>query len=136
MNKEYRKGVNEVARETAFTFRTILKWGLPILLVLIVIGFGLQALGIISIDIQREIRQHSQPYVETKISLLHKLHNDWLQLDTEIAELGVGDGNEEIISAKTAQQKNIVKRAHSEAELIPSSQVQESIKAFLSSHRS
>jgi hypothetical protein len=80
-----------------------------------VLLFIAQSLGIISLDIRREVTQHSQQYVETKVNLLNKLHNDWLSLDAEIAELSVGDDNNEIIAAKLAQQKNTVNRIRTEA---------------------
>ena len=104
--------------------------GVAVLVVLLLLSWGLMAANIISLDIKREATQHSQPYVETKISLLHKLHTDWLQLDTEIAEIDIVD----IKKAKTAQQINIVNRIKSEAELIPYSQVPDSIKVFIAKH--
>jgi len=110
--------------------KKIVGYGVLGFVLLILLGFGMQALGIISIGIQREVVQHSQPYVETKISLLHSLYNDWLQLDSEVAE----SGNETVIRAKTAQQKAILMQMREESELIPSSEVPQSIKVFLATH--
>ena len=114
-------------------FKTIMV-GLAILVGLVVIGWGLMAANIVSFGIQREATQQSQPYTETKVSLLHKLHNDYLQLTTEIAELKSDSSNQEIIQGKEAQKKNIVKRMKSEAQLISQSEVPDSIKVFLRSH--
>jgi len=108
-------------------------WGLVALVAIVVLGWGLMASNIVTWSIQREAVQHSQPYVETKVSLLHKLHNDWLQLDAEIAELRSTEDSRPIIKAKQAQQKNIVIRMAEEAELIPASQIPASIGNFLRS---
>ncbi|RLB87180.1 MAG: hypothetical protein DRH10_09540 [Deltaproteobacteria bacterium] len=132
---EYRNELKRVSREAPYTAWTFLKWGLLVLLVFTILAFIAQALGIISINIQREVVQHSQQYVETKVNLLNKLHTDYLQLDAEIAELRAGEGNEEIIEAKRAQQKNIVTRMKTEAEMIPNSQVPASVKLFLSTRK-
>ena len=105
-------------------------WGIGILAALVLLSWVLMAANIISLDIQREATQHSQPYVETKVSLLHKLVTDWYQLDAEIAEIDIVD----IKKAKTAQQVNLVNRIKSEAELIPYSQVPDSIKTFIAKH--
>lgn len=135
MSEEYRNEIERGIKEARWTFRAVfLKLFLPILAVLVIVGFILQATGIISIGIEREIRQHSQPYVETKVSLLHKLHTDWLQLESEIAEFKAADGSNEIISAKKSQQKEIIIRMHEEAELIPTNEVPRSVKEFLEEH--
>ncbi len=90
--------------------------GLVCIAGLTMLSWGLQAAQIVSFGIQREAIQHSQPYVETKISLLHKLHNDWLQLDAEIAEFKAIPNSQAIINAKQSQQKSIVIRLREEAE--------------------
>lgn len=111
-----------------------IKWGLLALVCLVLLGWGLMATNIISFGIQREAIQHSQPYVETKISLLHKLHSDWLQLGAEIAELKTIPESQDIIRAKQSQQKGIIVRMSEEAELLPDSQVPQSIVLFLARH--
>ncbi len=131
---EYRDGLKHASKEALFTAWVIFKWGLLLIIVVALLTFLAQSLGIISINIQREVTQHSQQYVETKINLLNKLHADWLQLETEIMELRASEGNEDIIRAKVAQQKNIIQRMRTEAEMIPSSQVPPSIKNFLLVH--
>jgi hypothetical protein len=68
------------------------------------------------------------------VALLNKLHSDYMTLDAEIAELKSGEDNEEIISAKQAQQKSIISRLHNEADLIPESQVPDHIQTFLATH--
>jgi len=108
--------------------------GLAVLAGFVLISWALMATNIISFGIQREAIQQSQPYVETKVSLLHKLHTDWFQLDTEIAELQVIPDSQDIIKAKRAQQKNIVIRMEEEANLISASQIPDSIRIFLETH--
>jgi hypothetical protein len=107
--------------------------GLAIIVGIVVLSWGLMASNIVSFGIQREAIQQSQPYVETKISLLHKLHTDWLQLDAEITEARVA-GQEAVVSSKIGQQKEIVNRMRYEAGLIAQSQIPDSIKYFLRSH--
>ena len=132
---EYRKEVNGVEKEVPFIIWKIVKWGIPLLVVVLLLGFGLQSTGIVSMNINREIVQHSQQYVETKINLLNKLHADWYELDTDITELRVGGGNEELIAAKKAQQKNSTKRILTEAGMIPSFQLPENIKIFVTKNQ-
>lgn len=131
---EFRRDVKEAEKEGWFVLGRVLKWGIPTILVFAVLAFLAQSLGIISLDIQREVIQHSQQYVETKVNLLNKLHNDWLQLDAEIAELRAEDGNEEIITAKQAQQKNTANRIRTEAGMIPDSQVPAAVQSFIATH--
>lgn len=129
---EYRNEVRRVGKEVPFTLWTVFKWGVPTILVVALLGFLAQSLGIVSLNIQREVVQHSQQYVETKVNLLNKLHNDWLQLSAEIAELRTGgEGNAEIVAAKRAQQRNTETRIRTEADMIPSSQVPSTVRTFL-----
>ena len=125
---EYKDDLKAVSKEIPGTAWFIFKWGLLALLVLGVLVFIAQSMGIISMDIGREVVQHSRQYTETKTSLLEKLHSDYLQLDAEVAELSAGKDNDEIISAKRAQQKAITKRIKTEAGRIPSSQLPTSIR--------
>lgn len=130
----YREDVKTVDKEVGFTLWKLFKWGIPIIIVLLLLGWLVQSSGIISMDIEREKIQHSQQYSETKVVLLNKLHSDYLTLDAEIAELRTVDGNEDIIVAKKAQQKAGIRRLRNEADLISSSQVPDHIKAFLAGH--
>lgn len=133
---EYRDELKRASKEAPYTAWTFLKWGLLAIIVVAILVFLAQALGIISINIQREVVQHSQQYVETKVNLLNKLHTDWFQLNAEIAELKASDeDNSEIIAAKVAQQKNIVNRIQTEADMIPDSQIPARIRSFLSTHQ-
>lgn len=132
---QYCDDVRDVEKVVGFTLFKLLKWGIPIIVVLSLLGWLAQSLGIISMNIEREKIQHSQQYTETKVSLLNKLYSDYEQLGTEIAELRSVEGNDEIITAKQAQQKATIKRLRTEADLIPSSQVPDHIKSFLAAHR-
>ncbi len=131
---EYRDEVKKINKEVPFTLWTVLKWVILILVVCVILYWVGLSTGIISRDIKREVIQHSQQYTETKGNLLNKLHDDWLQLDTEIVELKTYEGNDEIIAAKKAQQKNLVKRIRREAGMIPESQVPENVRTFLQRH--
>ena len=109
--------------------------GFLAIILLLAIGLGiywaLEASNVVTYNIKREAIQHSQQYTETKVSLLNKLYNDWLQLDSEIAELKNVAGNAEILSAKFAQQKETAIRIKTEAELIPASEVPPEILRFV-----
>lgn len=131
---EYRDELNKVSKEVPNTVWTIFKWSLFVVAAIAILVFIAQSLGLISINIQREITQHSQQYVETKVNLLNKLHSDWLQLAVEIIEMKASKGNEEIIAAKVAQQKSIVQRMKTEVDMIPSSQVPNNVQIFLSTY--
>lgn len=110
--------------------RRLIKWGVVALVILLVVGLGvfwlLEAAGIITMNIRREVVQHSQQYVETKVNLLNKLYNDWTQLEAE--KIGLSP---EIATAKEAQQRSIVVRLKTESEMIPASQVPEDIKRLV-----
>lgn len=101
-----------------------------VLVVGVLVFWGLTATDIITLGIQREIVQHSQQYVETKINLLNKLYNDHEQLEAEISTLS-GNG---VIEAKKAQQKAVVVRIKTEATMIPENTVPPEIREFISTH--
>ncbi len=72
---EYRDELRKVSREVPFTLWTVLKWGVPLIIVIAILVFIAQSLGIISLNIKREVIQHSQQYVETKVNLLNSEFN-------------------------------------------------------------
>lgn len=131
----YRDEVNKVNKEVGFTLRKGIKWLVIILILGTAIGWGVKACRIVGMDIDREVNQHSQQYVETKVVQLGKLYSDYMQLATEIEELKIEEGMESLVAAKKAQQKATVKRMHTAADFIPSSQVPEHIQTFLVIHR-
>jgi hypothetical protein len=135
VNEEYRKGVNEGIEEARWTLGKILPYFLLFIVFVLVLGWILQATGIISMNIQREVTQHSQGYTESKARLLQKLHTDYLQLETEIAELQNKDDSQQIILMKRAQQKENLNRMRGEADLLPQSEVPQSVKTFLAKHQ-
>lgn len=130
----YRTTLRSVEREAPRTGRTVLWVGSIAVIVIAILYFAVLPMGILKRDIQRETTQHSQQYVETKVNLLNKLHNDWLQLDAEIIELSEVEENVDLIVAKQAQQKNTLERLRTEADMIPESQVPTAVKLFLSTH--
>ena len=132
---DYRDGLKAADKDAPYAAWIFFKWGLLALVVIGLLYFAGLSLGILKMDIERENVQHSRQYVETKISLLEKLHTDWLRLDAEIIELTIEEGNESIISAKTAQQKYIVVQMRTEVRRIPDSEVPATIRSFLSGRR-
>ena len=82
---QYRDDMNRAGKEVGFTLGKLLKWGIVTIVVLFLLGWLAQSLGIVSMNIEREKIQHSQQYTETKAALLDKLYNDHLTLDSEIA---------------------------------------------------
>lgn len=123
----YRDEVSAVDKEVFFTARKIFKYGLIAVLVFVPLGWLVQSTGIVGMNIQREVVQHSQQYVETKVNLLNKLTRDWYQLESEIAEFGPGD----VGRAKQAQQRNTLNSIETEAGMIPSSQIPRNVRALL-----
>lgn len=123
---QYKEDANEVVK----LIRAFLK---PTIIV-IILGFILQGAGIISMNIRRETVQHSQQYVETKISHMNKLMIDYYTLETEIKDLKNNDGDSEIISGKVAQQKNILNQVKHNASLIPDNQIPENVLNFILSY--
>ena len=127
--------LKELSREGRFASWTLFKWAAVVLPVVLIVGLGvfwlLTATSIVTRDIQREVTQHSQQYVEAKVNLLNKLYSDWTQLQAEIKVMEVAGGGEEIISAKQAQQRAIAIRAKTEAGMIPESQVPTDVKRLV-----
>ena len=108
-------------------------YSILVLIILVGLFWGLTAANIITLGIQREATQHSQPYTETKVSLLYSLYNDWLELDAEIAEFKVL-GETDIVKAKQSQQKALIRQMKEEANYIPDGEVPAEIKSFLRRH--
>ena len=133
-SREYRDEARFVRRETFWTLRKALPIFLVVLVVAVFIGWGLKSAGIIGMNIEREVIQHSQQYVETKVNLLNKLHGDWLKLNADIAQAKTIEGAEVVILAKRAQRNNTLERIKTEASMIPSSQVPPAVQSFLSTH--
>jgi len=109
--------------------------GVGIFLIALILGilvfWGLTATGIITRGIQREVIQHSQPYVETKLNLLWSLYNDWTQLESEITETG----DTAVIEAKRAQQAATVSQMRQEASMIPEGTVPPELREFINQGR-
>ncbi|QQR82150.1 hypothetical protein IPJ70_02595 [Candidatus Campbellbacteria bacterium] len=102
--------------------------------VVAVLGAYLSIWNLPLMNIQREVVQHSQQYIEAKVSLLQELHNEWLKLESECIALSASIDDSmsvKIMAAKRAQQKALVDKMRSEADLIPESEVPRSITVFL-----
>lgn len=130
MNKEYRATVNAINAEGWFTLWKVGKWLIVLLVILVPLGWLLMSSGIVSMNIQREIVQHSQQYVETKVNLLNKLHNDYLRLQVDIDKYRGTPAAQSSI----ALQKNTLQRIRTEAGMIPESQWPSGVAELLSNN--
>lgn len=100
---------------------------LTIFATMMVVGGGFRLLGM---NINREVRQHSQQYTETKTALLRNLHSNYQDLEMQLIE-----ASPQLAKALRAQQAGTVRRMKEQADLIPSSQVPADIAAFLRVHQ-
>lgn len=129
--------IKRVSKESRYAAWTIFKWIVVVGVILITAGllvfWTLTASGIVTLNTQRKVIQHSQQYVETKVNLLNKLYNDWLQLDSEIKEMHATGGDPGVIAAKEAQQAETLRRMKTEASMIPNMAPTE-IRQFISEH--
>ncbi|MAG44733.1 hypothetical protein CL633_02485 [bacterium] len=82
-------------------------------------------------NIERKAIKQSHQYIETKQSLLQKLHTDWLKFEAEIVQFA---DNQTVVMAKTAQQKETLNRMHIEADSISEDEIPASVSRFLQKH--
>lgn len=131
MDKDQRKEFKEDLREGRWgVMQFILKFVLPILLVLMVIGWGLQSAGIISMNIERETVQHSRQYTESKQAKMQNLYTQYANLQTEVIDFDA-EGKTEQANARRSQQKAILAQMRREVTNIPKSQIPEEIRSIL-----
>lgn len=128
-----RREIREAAGTTGYAVRRFLPTALFILFVLVVVGFALQATGIINIAIKRETIKHSHQYVEGKSGFVTQLINEYHELGTGIAE-AEDAGKEAVVRAKKAQRKAVLQNIHRQGKLIKSYQRPEDIQDFLDKH--
>jgi len=112
---EYRDGATIVAKESAWTF-----WRFLPLLLLVIIGK----------DIEREVVQHSQQYVESKQAKLQNLYTKYVELQTKATEAEFA-GVTELVDVYYAQQKAILVQMRREVTNIPSHQVPPEVQKLL-----
>jgi len=130
---DIREGIRDAASITRYIVRRFLPAVLSILVILVVLGFILQATGIINIAIKRETIKHSHQYVEGKSGFVTQMINEYYELDTGIAEAEAA-GQSGIVKAKKAQRKAVLQNIHRQGKLIPSYQRPEDIQKFLDTH--
>ena len=112
---EYRDGATIVAKESAWTFWRFLPLLLLVIVVVLLVVWSLKSTGIIGKDIEREVVQHSQQYVE-------------LQTKATEAEFA---GVTELVDVYYAQQKAILVQMRREVTNIPSHQVPPEVQKLL-----
>lgn len=132
-DNDVRKEIREAAGTTGYAFRRFLPTVLFIIVVLVMVGFILQATGIINIAIKRETIKHSHQYVEGKSGFVTQLINEYYELGTGIAE-AEDVGKEAVVRAKKAQRKAVLQNIHRQGKLIKSYQRPEDIQDFLDKH--
>lgn len=129
-DNEWRTNANEVAREGAWTVRRFI----PLLLLLLIIAAGLSWLwkggSIVGMDIEREVVQHSRPYIEARVSKLHNLYSEYLKAQTTVAKADAA-GSTKVSEAATAQQKGLLLQMRKEAGSIPSHEVPDNIQQLI-----
>lgn len=133
IDDDFRRDIRDAASTTRYAIWKFLRPALLIFVVLVVLGFILQATGIIRIAIQRETIKHSHQYVEGKSGFVTQLINEYYDLSTGIAEAEAAE-QDEIVKAKRAQQKAVLQNIHRQGKLIPSFQRPDDIQKFLDSH--
>lgn len=119
---EYRQDVNEAVGDASWTLRRILPLLLGVLLVMVLIGWVLQSTGIISMNIDREVTQHSRQYTESKQAMLQTLYTEYANLQTKAAE-AEASGQANVAEAVKAQQMAILSQMRREATNIPQSEL-------------
>ena len=128
-----RRDIRDAAGTTRYAIRKFLLPILLIFVVIVVLGFILQAAGIINIAIKRETIKHSHQYIEGKSGFVTQLMNEYYSLGTGIAEAEAAE-QYEIVKAKQAQRKAVLQNIHRQSKLIPSYQRPEDIQKFLDTH--
>lgn len=132
-DSETRREIREAAGTTGYAIRRFLPTVVVIVVILVVLGFGLQSAGIINIAIKRETIKHSHQYVEGKSGFVTQLINEYYELGTGIAE-AEDIGKEAVVRAKKAQRKAVLQNIHRQGKLIRSYQRPEDIQNFLDKH--
>ncbi|MBT3690393.1 hypothetical protein HOE31_00300 [bacterium] len=127
---EYRDGATIVAKESAWTFWRFLPLLLLVIVVVLLVVWSLKSTGIIGKDIEREVVQHSQQYVESKQAKLQNLYTKYVELQTKATEAEFA-GVTELVDVYYAQQKAILVQMRREVTNIPSHQVPPEVQKLL-----
>jgi hypothetical protein len=133
LDEQDREAIDDAASAATYG---IAKFFWPVILgvgVLVLIGFGLSATGIIRIGIERENIRHSQQFNESKSGYVGELIAEYNALATGIAE-AEDNMKTSVAKAKRAQQKAVLTNIHRQAKLMPVYQRPADIKEFLEEH--
>jgi len=86
------------------------------------------------LNIEREAIQHSNAYIQSKVSRMTDLKAEYLRLDSKANEFS---GNESVVASLRAQQKAILDQMWEAYNLIPNdarNSVPQNIREFLNEH--
>ena len=130
MSKEYRNGMREVKSDVTWTI-----WkSLPVIalgiIILVVLGWFLQSTGIINMNIEREVIQHSRQYTESKQAMLQNLYTQYSDLQTKVAEAHA-NGSTNVAESAQAKQRALLAQMKREATNIPVSQIPDEVKRLI-----
>ena len=130
MSKEYRNGMREVKSDVTWTiwkFLPVIALGI---IILVVLGWFLQSTGIINMNIEREVIQHSRQYTESKQAMLQNLYTQYSDLQTKVAE-AQANGSTNVAESAQAQQRALLAQMKREATNIPVSQIPDEVKRLI-----
>ena len=130
MSEEWRKEIDGVAKDASWTVMRFLPVGLLIVAIIVVLGWFLLSTGIISMNIDREVVQHSRQYTESKQGMLQNLYTEYANLQTKVAE-AEANGSTNVADAARAQQGALLAQMKREATNIPSSQIPPEVKRLI-----
>ena len=127
---DYRVAARTVRREawwTLWQFWTLLVVGI---LIVVAIGWGLKRAGIIGMNIDREVVQQSQQYVESKQAKLQNTYSEYMDLETRRAEASLA-GATDVEAALKAQKGALIAQMRREVTNIPDSEVPKEVATLL-----
>lgn len=130
MQDDYRGEARRVIKDSHWTFWKILPLVLVVLAVMVVLGWALQAAGIIDMNIQREVTQQSQQYTESQQARLQNLYTEYTSLQTAAATARANN-QDEVLQAVEAQQMALIAQMRRITTNIPSSEVPEEVRTLL-----
>ena len=116
--------------EIATGSHAIIAWGIAGILVFIIGGFMYFSVLPSWRNMETQGIQGSYQYIQSKQTLLLKLHADYNQLETEIA----AQTDPAVVEAKRSQQVAMLTRMRAEANLLNPSDIPRDVAQFLQEH--
>lgn len=113
---------------------SLLKWIFLGLALVIIVVTVLYAVNPTWRSLWREGVQNSHEYVSTKQRVLTQLMGDWLALETQIQQLASNPDNAAVVTGMRGQQANIINQMVDEKNLIPASEIPQTVRDFLAVH--